>query len=146
MKRLSSAVDTKPFLWRFCRRSTGFTRMVSFICLHGTEKGPRMTRRRSFSQNTASSKKLPRYMNWCVQLFRSFFFCFFMFSFPLVVISRFLFRFVLLLGNGAHDGIRLSFRNGLISPRSVHIGGFQSRDKTAVFVHKTIANDGSCFA
>ena len=27
-----------------------------------------------------------------------------------------------------------------------HIGGFQSRNRTAMLVHKTIANDGSCFA
>ena len=27
-----------------------------------------------------------------------------------------------------------------------NIGGFQLRDKTAVLVHKTIANYGSCFA
>ena len=26
------------------------------------------------------------------------------------------------------------------------VDGFQSHDKTAVLVHKTIANDGSCFA
>lgn len=76
LKRPPSAVDTQPFLWRFCRRLTGSTRMVSFIFLRGTVKGTRTTRRRSFSQNTASLKKLPRYMNWCVQLFRYFFFCF----------------------------------------------------------------------
>ena len=105
LKRPSSAVDTEPFLWRFYRRSTGSTRMVSFISLRGTVKGTRTTRRRSFSQNTAILKKLPRYMNWCVQLFRyffflflcfvccCFFFCFFMFCFTLFVISRFLFGF-----------------------------------------------------
>lgn len=86
--------------------------MVSFICLREMVKGTRTTRRRSFSQNTASLKKLPRYMNWCVQLFRYFFcFCllffavfllflfffFYMSCFTLFVISRFLFRFVLVL-------------------------------------------------
>ena len=99
--------------------------MVSFICLRGTVKGTRTTRRRSFSQNTASLKKLPRYMNWCVQLFRYFFFlflclvCCFLFFFLLFHVLFYAFcyftlslwfqmGFALLLGNGAHDVIGLS--------------------------------------
>ena len=109
-KRPSSAVDTQPFLWRFCRRSTGSTRMVSFIFLRGTVKGTRTTRRRSFSQNTASLKKLPRYMNWCVQLFRYFFFVFvfclllfvlfFFFAFSCFLLHFLLFHVFSLVSNG----------------------------------------------
>ena len=120
------------FLWRFYRRSTGSTRMVSFICLRGTVKGTRTTRRRSFSQNTASLKKLPRYMNWCVQLFRYFFFLFlcfvycffFFFAFSCFVLHFLLFHVFSLVSNGfcfvawqrcawCHWSVRESVRNGL---------------------------------
>ena len=140
LKRPSSAVDTEPFLWRFYRRSTGSTRMVSFIFLRGTVKGTRTTRRRSFSQNTAILKKLPRYMNWCVQLFRYFFFSvfvfclllFFFFAFSCFVLHFLLFHVFSLVSNGfcffawqrcawCHWSVRESVRNGLIGPRRVHI-------------------------
>ena len=144
LKRPSSAVDTEPFSWRFCRRLTGSTRMVSFICLRGMVKGTQTTRRRSFSQNTASLKKLPRYMNWCVQLFRYFFFCFcvlfvafccclfFFLAFSCFVLHFLLFHVFSLVLNGfcfvawqrcawCHWSVRESVRNGLIGPRRVHI-------------------------
>ena len=106
--------------------------MVSFICLRGTVKGTRTTRRRSFSQNTASLKKLPRYMNWCVQLFGYFFcfclllFCFFLLFHVLLfhVFSLVSFWFCFVAWQRCawcHWSVRKSVRNGLIGPRRVHI-------------------------
>lgn len=51
------------------RRLTGFTRMVSFTCPHGQAKATQTLKLKSFLMNIMSSKRLPRYMNWCVQLF-----------------------------------------------------------------------------
>ena len=42
--------------------------------------------------------------------------------------------------------IRISVHFSFSVVQNVRIGGFISRDKTAMFVHKTIVNDGSWFA
>ena len=51
--------------------------MVSFICPHGQVKENRTLKLKSFLMNIKSSKRLPRYMNWCVQLFFVHFHCYF---------------------------------------------------------------------
>ena len=43
--------------------------MVSFICPRGQVKENRTLKLKSSLMNIKSSKRLPRYMNWCVQLF-----------------------------------------------------------------------------
>jgi len=42
--------------------------------------------------------------------------------------------------------IRISVHFSFSVVQNVRIGGFISSDKTVVFVHKTIVNDGSWFA
>ena len=51
--------------------------MVSFICPRGQVKENRTLKLKSFLMNIKSSKRLPRYMNWCVQLFFVHFHCYF---------------------------------------------------------------------
>ena len=51
--------------------------MVSFICPRGQVKENRTLKLKSSLMNIKSSKRLPRYMNWCVQLFFVHFRCYF---------------------------------------------------------------------
>ena len=64
------------FFLCYFRHSTGFTRMVSFICPRGQVTENRTLKLKSFLMNIKSSKRLPRYMNWCVQLFFVHFHCY----------------------------------------------------------------------